>query len=77
MVEKINILYTIHNTVWQNFICPSFDDRVVEVVAVFNSVQLGMSRVFNPQRHRIAQVCQLDRFRIAFVYQKVLFCIQV
>jgi len=43
--------------IWQNFVYPSFDDRVLEVVAVFNSVQLGMSRVFNLQRHRIAQVC--------------------
>jgi diacylglycerol kinase (ATP) len=38
-----------------NFVTPSFDDKILEVVAVFNSVQLGVSRVFNLQKHRIAQ----------------------
>jgi len=40
----------------QNFIATSFDDNILEVVAVFGSVQLGISRVINLQRHRIAQV---------------------
>lgn len=38
-----------------NFSATSFDDNVLEVVAVFGSVQLGISRVINLQRHRIAQ----------------------
>ncbi|KAK2140539.1 hypothetical protein LSH36_1322g00039, partial [Paralvinella palmiformis] len=37
------------------FTTPSFDDKILEVVAVFGSVQLGISRVLNLQRHRIAQ----------------------
>jgi len=40
----------------QNFAATSFDDNILEVVAVFGSVQLGISRVINLQRHRIAQV---------------------
>ena len=32
------------------------DDKVLEVVAVFGSAQLGISRVINLQHHRIAQV---------------------
>jgi len=37
-------------------VATSFDDNILEVVAVFGSVQLGISRVINLQRHRIAQV---------------------
>lgn len=37
------------------FIAPSFDDRVLEVVAVFGSVQMAASRIINLQHHRIAQ----------------------
>ena len=48
----------------QNFTATSFDDNILEVVAVFGSVQLGISRVFNLQRHRIAQV---HRYRICTV----------
>ena len=32
------------------------DDKILEVVAVFGSAQLGLSRVVNLQHHRIAQV---------------------
>lgn len=32
------------------------DDKILEVVAVFGSAQLGISRVINLQHHRIAQV---------------------
>jgi len=60
MVGKIKV-HSMVALMWQNFICPSFDDKVLEVVSVFNSVQLGMSRVFSLQRHRIAQVCLLVR----------------
>jgi len=74
MLEWRENYSTMSLLVWQNFTCPSFDDRVLEVVAVFNSVQLGMSRVFNPQHHRIAQVRTLlvkrlrwSRFRITLV----------
>ena len=37
------------------FLPPSFDDRVLEVVAVFGSAQMAASRLINLQRHRIAQ----------------------
>ena len=40
----------------QNFTAPSMDDKILEVVAVFGSAQLGISRVINLQHHRIAQV---------------------
>uniref|UniRef100_A0A4W3JGA7 Diacylglycerol kinase n=1 Tax=Callorhinchus milii TaxID=7868 RepID=A0A4W3JGA7_CALMI len=34
---------------------PSFDDKKLEVVAVFGSIQMAVSRVINLQYHRIAQ----------------------
>ncbi|XP_056006354.1 diacylglycerol kinase delta-like isoform X11 [Ostrea edulis] len=37
------------------FQAPSFDDKILEVVAVFGSVQMAMSRVIDIQHHRIAQ----------------------
>ncbi|XP_069104999.1 diacylglycerol kinase delta-like isoform X3 [Argopecten irradians] len=37
------------------FQAPSFDDKILEVVAVFGSVQMAMSRVLDIQQHRIAQ----------------------
>ena len=40
----------------QHFAAVSFDDKILEVVAVFGGVQLGISRVINLQHHRIAQV---------------------
>lgn len=40
----------------QNFGAPSFDDKKLEVVAVFGSIQMAVSRVINLQHHRIAQV---------------------
>jgi hypothetical protein len=40
----------------QSFTAPSFDDKILEVVAVFGSIQMAMSRVMNLQHHRIAQV---------------------
>lgn len=40
----------------QNFGAPSFDDKKLEVVAVFGSMQMAVSRVINLQHHRIAQV---------------------
>uniref|UniRef100_A0A8C2A4W8 Diacylglycerol kinase n=1 Tax=Cyprinus carpio TaxID=7962 RepID=A0A8C2A4W8_CYPCA len=39
-----------------NFGAPSFDDKKLEVVAVFGSMQMAMSRVINLQHHRITQV---------------------
>ncbi|XP_078612439.1 diacylglycerol kinase delta-like isoform X2 [Branchiostoma floridae x Branchiostoma japonicum] len=38
-----------------NFVAPSFDDKVLEVVAVFSSTQMAFSRVMNLQHHRIVQ----------------------
>ncbi|XP_070063164.1 diacylglycerol kinase eta isoform X5 [Drosophila virilis] len=45
------------------FLQPSFDDRVLEVVAVFGSVQMAASRLINLQHHRIAQ-CQSVQINI-------------
>ncbi|XP_009876702.1 PREDICTED: diacylglycerol kinase delta-like, partial [Apaloderma vittatum] len=39
----------------QNFGAPSFDDKKLEVVAIFGSIQMAVSRVINLQHHRIAQ----------------------
>nr|XP_020477469.1 diacylglycerol kinase delta isoform X2 [Monopterus albus] len=39
----------------ETFTAPSFDDKILEVVAVFGSMQMAMSRVINLQHHRIAQ----------------------
>ncbi|XP_023693001.1 diacylglycerol kinase delta-like isoform X2 [Paramormyrops kingsleyae] len=46
-----------------NFGAPSFDDRKLEVVAVFGSMQMAMSRVISLQHHRIAQ-CRHVRITI-------------
>ncbi|XP_003790393.1 diacylglycerol kinase eta isoform X1 [Otolemur garnettii] len=37
------------------FTAPSFDDKILEIVAIFDSVQMAMSRVIKLQHHRIAQ----------------------
>ena len=42
--------------VWQNFVPPSFDDKILEVVAVFGGMQIAVSRLIDIQHHRIAQV---------------------
>uniref|UniRef100_A0A8C5PXQ1 Diacylglycerol kinase n=1 Tax=Leptobrachium leishanense TaxID=445787 RepID=A0A8C5PXQ1_9ANUR len=38
------------------FGAPSFDDKILEVVAVFGSMQMAVSRVLKLQHHRIAQI---------------------
>lgn len=45
------------------FLAPSFDDRVLEVVAVFGTMQMAASRLINLQHHRIAQ-CQTVQINI-------------
>ncbi|KAL1140316.1 hypothetical protein AAG570_000248 [Ranatra chinensis] len=45
------------------FLAPSIDDRILEVVAVFGSVQMAASRLINLQHHRIAQ-CQTIQINI-------------
>ncbi|XP_078470144.1 diacylglycerol kinase delta-like isoform X2 [Lampetra planeri] len=45
------------------FTAPSFDDKILEVVAVFGSMQMAVSRVINLQYHRIAQ-CRTVRISI-------------
>ncbi|XP_075886878.1 diacylglycerol kinase eta isoform X4 [Nelusetta ayraudi] len=37
------------------FCAPSFDDKILEVVAVFGGMQMAVSRVIKLQHHRIAQ----------------------
>lgn len=39
----------------ETFTAPSFDDKILEVVAVFGGIQMAVSRVINLQHHRIAQ----------------------
>uniref|UniRef100_A0A5F7ZGQ9 Diacylglycerol kinase n=1 Tax=Macaca mulatta TaxID=9544 RepID=A0A5F7ZGQ9_MACMU len=39
----------------ETFTAPSFDDKILEVVAVFGSMQMAVSRVIRLQHHRIAQ----------------------
>ncbi|XP_010144030.1 PREDICTED: diacylglycerol kinase eta-like, partial [Buceros rhinoceros silvestris] len=46
-----------------NFGAPSFDDKKLEVVAVFGSIQMAVSRVINLQHHRIAQ-CRMVKITI-------------
>lgn len=45
------------------FLAPSFDDRILEVVAVFGSMQMAACRLINVQHHRIAQ-CQSVQINI-------------
>ncbi|KAI4464648.1 diacylglycerol kinase [Holotrichia oblita] len=45
------------------FLAPSIDDKILEVVAVFGSVQMAASRLINLQHHRIAQ-CQSIQINI-------------
>ncbi|KAK6644849.1 hypothetical protein RUM43_001122 [Polyplax serrata] len=45
------------------FLAPSFDDKILEVVAVFGSVQMAASRLINLQHHRIAQ-CQMVQINV-------------
>lgn len=45
-----------HYSVVQIFCAPSFDDKILEVVAVFGGMQMAVSRVIKLQHHRIAQV---------------------
>ncbi|XP_053129577.1 diacylglycerol kinase delta-like isoform X2 [Hemicordylus capensis] len=46
-----------------NFGAPSFDDKKLEVVAVFGSIQMAVSRVIKLQHHRIAQ-CRMVKITI-------------
>ncbi|NXJ85352.1 DGKH kinase, partial [Trogon melanurus] len=46
-----------------NFGAPSFDDKKLEVVAIFGSIQMAVSRVINLQHHRIAQ-CRVVKITI-------------
>ncbi|XP_025079180.1 diacylglycerol kinase delta-like isoform X4 [Pomacea canaliculata] len=43
----------------ENFVPPSFDDRILEVVAVFGGMQIAVSRLIDLQHHRIAQCRQV------------------
>jgi diacylglycerol kinase (ATP) len=53
------------------FVAPSFDDRILEVVAVFGSVQMAASRLIRLQHHRIAQ-CQNVQITILGKWSKFL-----
>lgn len=54
--EPFQVLGCLTPFLFQNFGAPSFDDKKLEVVAVFGSIQMAVSRVINLQHHRIAQV---------------------
>lgn len=56
------------------FLAPSFDDRILEVVAVFGSVQMAASRLIKLQHHRIAQ-CQTVQITILGEWSKFLTCL--
>lgn len=56
VLEKVTKYKTNLLLLMQNFGAPSFDDKKLEVVAVFGSMQMAMSRVINLQHHRITQV---------------------
>ncbi|XP_070213170.1 diacylglycerol kinase delta-like isoform X4 [Littorina saxatilis] len=43
----------------ENFRPPSFDDKILEVVAVFGGMQIAVSRLIDIQHHRIAQCRQV------------------
>ena len=51
------------------FLAPSFDDKILEVVAVFGSVQMAASRLINLQHHRIAQ-CQTVQINVLGIKKK-------
>lgn len=42
--------------IFQPFTTPSFDDKILEVMAVYGSAHIGVSRFINLHYHRIAQV---------------------
>lgn len=54
----VRFMYNVNlSWVLQGFVAPSFDDRMLEVVAVLGASQMGMSKVFGGmQHHRISQV---------------------
>ena len=52
----------------QTFSAPSFDDKILEVVAVFGSTQLAVSRVIDLQHHRIAQVSVFVCFELTTMF---------
>ncbi|XP_022093446.1 diacylglycerol kinase delta-like isoform X4 [Acanthaster planci] len=47
----------------ETFTAPSFDDRILEVVAVFGGMQMAVSRMITLQHHRIAQ-CHVVKITI-------------
>ena len=53
----------------QTFTAPSFDDKILEVVAVFGSIQMAVSRVINLQHHRIAQVAHTPTLQTLSIYR--------
>ncbi|XP_071949348.1 diacylglycerol kinase delta-like isoform X2 [Antedon mediterranea] len=47
----------------ETFAAPSFDDRILEVVAVFGGMQMAVSKLITLQHHRIAQ-CRVVKVTI-------------
>ncbi|XP_072179956.1 diacylglycerol kinase delta-like [Diadema setosum] len=47
----------------ETFAAPSFDDKILEVVAVFGGMQMAVSRMITLQHHRIAQ-CRVVKITI-------------
>lgn len=58
MIDKVWFLKGICDTVLppQEYEAPAIDDGKLEVVAIFGSIQMAMSRIINMHHHRIAQV---------------------
>jgi hypothetical protein len=48
---------------------PSFDDKILEVVAVFGGMQIAVSRLIDLQHHRIAQVSDRSLNRLNDISQ--------
>ena len=57
LIAKKNVVFLFDIFLsFQTFQAPSFDDKILEVVAVFGGMQMAVSRVLDIQHHRIAQV---------------------
>lgn len=58
MIDKVWFLEGICDVILspQEYEAPAIDDGKLEVVAIFGSIQMAVSRIINLHHHRIAQV---------------------